>query len=229
MAFTETELPAGFPDQDLEDSEIVTRRAFPDGSFLYSPEDPATSIFIVFTGTVKTNFQTRDAREILVSTIGPGTVLGWEALAHEPYYRGSAEALDDCDIAVVAFSALPELVKIKPDLAYYLLEQSSMRMRMLERRMEAASALFPDTGLAILLLDLTEKIADPKQIKVKQKHLASDLGVVRESVSRLLRKLHGRGTISVNGSPIMHGTEITILNSAELKKVATGETRITVH
>jgi CRP/FNR family transcriptional regulator len=81
--------------------QIKAPHAFPRGANLFREGQMARGIFLLCAGRVRLTVSAESGRRLTVRVCGPGEVLGLSATLAGGAYEVSAEALEDCRVAMV--------------------------------------------------------------------------------------------------------------------------------
>lgn len=93
------------------------------GDLLWKEGDPATHVVFLLSGRVAVKKETEfPDRPVVVSLLGPGTVVGAPSLLHEHPRKVTAEVLEDASFLLLTNDSLAQLVKAHPALGVKLLE-----------------------------------------------------------------------------------------------------------
>ena len=100
----------GLPDGERTALAVAARRSdLADGEVLYTEGSPATAMYLVERGQVTLRVL-RDGRPVLVSTLGPGEVLGWSCLRDDPVSLTTARATGPVRVVAIPVDALMALL-----------------------------------------------------------------------------------------------------------------------
>jgi CRP/FNR family transcriptional regulator, cyclic AMP receptor protein len=171
------------------------------GDYLYLPGDPARSVFLMRSGSVRLGRLLDSGGELSLDVVGPGELLGEDAALGAPRRLGLAQALEKVRVSPLPVPVMEAALARSPDLAVALARISVERRRRLEDR--AVESAFGDCRrrLSRLLLDLADRFGtqdvDGRRIAVRLTHedLARFIGAARETVTPLLVQLRNEGTI----------------------------------
>jgi len=114
-----------------------------------------------------------------------------------------------------------ELLAHHPSLAMNLLATLSLRLRQFTHMIEALSLKeVPGRLAAYLLIENQQHQGDSFKLPITKGQLASLLGTIPETLSRILGKIAGQGLITTEGP------QITILDHDGLQNLADGEAKL---
>ena len=171
-----------------------------EGESLFFQGDNATSFYLVLSGRIKLYRVSPDGKEKVVEIMEAGTTFA-EALMFmdEPYYPVTATALAPSRVIVINGREYKAMLRESIDSCFLLMGNMSYRLRGLIREIDALSL---DTGtvrtIAYLLHQAPED-ADGFELKVAKSVIASRLSVKPETFSRILKSLHERDIVSIDG------------------------------
>ncbi len=184
------------PDEDLKFlDQISYMMKFPKREYIYFPEDPANTIFLLKEGRVKISLLTEKGRELTLAILDPGEVFGELALVEEGNRQTLAEALEDTLICVIKREDFKKLLKKQPDLALKIIKLIGLRRRAIESKIEYLVFRDVPARLAHLLLSLAEeygvKTSEGIKLRVRLTHqeIGNLIGATRETTTAALNRL----------------------------------------
>ncbi|MFN2343248.1 MAG: Crp/Fnr family transcriptional regulator, partial [Desulfonatronovibrio sp.] len=129
--------------------------------------------------------------------------------------------LEDSTLVFFPRNRFRALLSANPDLSLNLLGLVSMRLRQMVAKVEELSLKEVPARLAAHLLLLRENTGkDMFQLDVNKAQLASLLGTIPETLSRVIRKMKDEKIIQTNGS------KVVIINIQGLEDLAKGAYRL---
>ncbi len=195
----------------LADSEMdflaprVVPRKFSPGQIVFNEGDPCSGLYVVASGQVRIFKTSASGREQVLSIDGPGSSVAELPVFDGCDYPASVAAVDDATLLFVSKKDFQELCLAHPQVALKVLRVVGARLRRLVGIIEELSfttvrhrlaaflvrlanreSVRPGTGIAITLPDNNQEIA-------------SQIGTVRELVSRNLSRLQAEGLIEIDG------------------------------
>lgn len=180
----------------------------------------AQGLHCVHQGKIKVTKLGSDNKEQIVRLVRHGDVLGFRALVMGSSYINSAVALEDCVVCFVPRPDFLRLVQSNRQFANSLMQLLAGALGEAEERMTqlAYKPVRERLAGALLLLQRTfaeEPDAAQFSISLSREDVASLVGTAKETVSRLLSDFKDAGIVATKGS------QITILNPAQLLQIAT--------
>lgn len=105
---------------DLSESDLAllshytTLRQFPAGSVIVEQFESAHFIFLITSGTVEMRYKPYDGPELILSTAGEGSVIGWSAALGHATYTATAIASSDVEALMIWGNGLRDLLQKDP-------------------------------------------------------------------------------------------------------------------
>lgn len=207
-AFAAAEHPEAPQERILREFEgaslrLVERRFHP-GDTVYAAGDPDDKLYFLLSGTVrffKTYGYCKEATTALLTDKG---IFGGPDLVEAGPQVDFAEALTEVRLAQVRKSSVVWLIKRRPEVALALFSGFAERSR---RSEEVVAHLLPrevSSRLAILLLNLGEKMGEEDEtgavtlnLRLPHRELASMIASTREAVSKAMSGFRREGLIDV--------------------------------
>src|SRR5260221_8085834 len=144
----------------LGDSEIdailahasVTRQA--EGDQIFAKGDPGNSMMAVLRGRVMISAPSPDGRQVVLTVMREGDVLGEIALLDGNGRTADATAMTDCELLIVPRRSLLALLERRPDLCIDLLIVLCERLRRTNEQVEDLAFLDLEARIAKVLVRL---------------------------------------------------------------------------
>ena len=209
----------GAVDQDLgtQLQAIVTRIRFERGQTLFTQEDSADYIFVLFSGVVSCSHYMADGRRQIMAFLFPGDYAG---MATGEHYRNSGEAVTDGEICRFPRGPFHKLLMNFCDFEKHFFQEVSNELAEAEKHVLILGRKDALERVATFLLMLDERenrYGDGHDIELPmvRADIADYLGLTVETVSRALTKLRKSGVIAV---PDAHA--VRIMDSDGLQELA---------
>ena len=201
---------------------IATNQTYRKGQPIFAEGDPGAGLFVVASGLVKIYKLSLDGKEQILHLFGPGEPFAEIAVFTGSAYPAHAMALEESRVFFFPRQAFIDLIRQNPDLAMNMMAALSMRLKKFSRLIEDLSLKEVPGRLAAHLLFLSEQQGDTDTVAlpVSKTQLASLLGTIPETLSRMLTKLAKQGIIA------MAGAQMTLLDRDSLTALAAGEKRL---
>ena len=204
------------PGQLEEVRQIAVQRDFTKGEPVFFEGDRGSGFYIVIAGLIKVFKLAPDGKEQILHIIGSGEPFGEVAVFAGRSFPANAEALADSRLLFFPRDAFVALISRNPSLALKMLAVLSMRLRQFAVQVESLSLKEVPGRLASYLLLLADEQEDPEGavLPIPKGQLASLLGTIPETLSRIFAKMAGQGLIEVSGR------NIRILNRSGLEDIS---------
>ena len=213
----------GLPEEQIEDlAMIVVDQAFSRGQIIFSEGDEGTGFYVVNSGRVKIFKLSSEGKEQILHIFGPGEPFGEVSLFAGQNFPANAEAMEKSRIFFFPRKAFAGLIKKTPSIAMNMLGLLSIRLRRFTHMIDDLSLKEVPGRLAAHLLFLSEQKKGSRELElsITKGQLASLLGTIPETLSRIL------GRMSTNGLIEMDGSKISILDKEELEDLAESGSRL---
>lgn len=214
---TKAPLFAGLPNEQIEAvCRIVVRERYTKGDTIFSDGDKGRGFYIVETGSVKIYKLSFDGKEQILHIFGPGEPFGEVPVFTGKPFPANAMAIKNSDLLFLPRKDVIDLISKDPSLALNMLAVLSMRLRQFTVQIESLSLKEVPGRLAAHLIWLAGDQEDPTKVSldISKGQLASLLGTIPETLSRILAKMVARNLIEVQGK------DIIILDFEGLKDLA---------
>jgi CRP-like cAMP-binding protein len=201
---------------------IVVDQEFQRGGLIFSEGDAGNGFYVIIAGKVKIFKLSFDGKEQILHILGPGEPFAEVAVFTGSTYPANAIALEKSRLFFFPRKAFAELIATQPALAMNMLATLSLRLKQFAHMIEALSLKEVPGRLAAYILVDSKQDSTEQTIKltVSKTQLASLLGTIPETLSRILAKMNKQGLIEIEGSTI------TILDREGLTALAEGEIRL---
>ena len=200
--------------------EVVNSMAdqtFDRGQTVLSEGEAAEGFFVLVHGKVKIFKLSTEGKEQILHFVGPGESFGEVPMFSGGRFPANAETIERSRIFFFPRAAFLDLIGTDPTLAMNMLAELSKRLRQMTRLVEELSLKEVPGRLAAYILYLSsENESDEVGLDITKGQLASLLGTIPETLSRILGKMSAQEVISVQGR------KLKILDRTILEDLATG-------
>ena len=186
----------------------VARQA--EGDQIFAKGDPGNSMMAVLKGRVVISAPSPDGRQVVLTVMHEGDLLGEIALLDGNERTADATAAIDCELLVVPRRSLLALLERRPDLCIDLLILLCERLRRTNEQVEDLAFLDLEARIAKVLVRLTEESGGDDQsstkpigVKISQRALGERVGGSRESVNKHLQDWKRSGIIAIEKGAIV--------------------------
>ena len=199
----------------LTDNELgfLAQRAIPRhysaGETVFGEGEPCSGLYVVESGQVRIFKSSASGREQVLSIDGPGSSIAELPVFDGGAYPASVAAIGDATLLFVSKQDFQALCLAHPQVALKVLRVVGARLRRLVGIIEELSFTTVRHRLASFLVRLAQKegkhTAEGVEIivPVSNQELASQIGTVRELVSRNLSRLQAEGMIKIDGRSVV--------------------------
>jgi CRP/FNR family transcriptional regulator len=196
---------------------------FKAGEMLFAQGQDAAGLYIVASGRVCVTRRSPDGKEQTLRVWEPWDMVGEVALFAGRTYPAFGQAQDDGHAVLIPRDGLLKAVADYPDLALSLLGVLSGRLRILTDLVEGLSLRDVPSRLATWLLERANATEQQPlvELRVSKQRLASILGTLPETLSRVLRKMQDEGLIEG-----VDNRSMRLLDRDRLEAISAGKVRV---
>jgi len=201
---------------------VVCRR-FGKGEMIFSDGDEGKGFFVVTDGAVKVFKMSLDGKEQILHILQRGEPFGQVAVFAGRSFPANAQAISRVQVLFFPRSAFVELISENPSLALNMLAVLSKRLREFTVQVERLSLKEVPARLAACLIQLSDEQGKTRRVRldISKGQLASLLGTIPETLSRMFGKMTAQKLIE------MDGRHIDLLDREALAEFAeTGKTPV---
>jgi CRP-like cAMP-binding protein len=181
----------------------------PTRSRLCNEGDPGGSLFMILTGRVKVSKIATTGKDVILTFMGAGDVLGEMTLIDGSPRTATVEALETTRVLEVQRRDFLPLLERNPATAIWIIEVLCKRLRATSEMVEAVQLQGAAPRLARTLLRLAdahgkhEGAAIRIDLPLSQSALGAHAGLLRESVNRQLRVWEEDGVVARDDGQIV--------------------------
>lgn len=201
---------------------ILVDQVFKRGEDIFYEDDEATGFYVIVSGRIKIFKLSADGKEQILHIFGPGEPIGEVAVFTGRRFPANAQALEESRVFFFPRQEFINLIRKDPSLALNMLAVLSQRLRRFSILIENLSLKEVPGRLAAHLLYLSEreKGASTLTLEISKNQLASLLGTIPETLSRILARMEREKLIRSEGK------KITILDRQGLEEISLGERKL---
>jgi CRP/FNR family transcriptional regulator len=200
-----TPLFKGLSEQELDEiGSISIDRNYTRGESIFMEGEQASGFYIVADGQVKIFKTSMEGKEQILHIYGPGNPFGEVPVFSGSRFPANAQALVKSHILFLPRNAFVRLIADHPSLSMNMLGELSMRLRQFTVQIENLSLKEVPSRLASYLIYLAREQDNPEQVTlaISKGQLASLLGTIPETLSRIFAKMSTQGLIRVEGKAL---------------------------
>lgn len=198
---------------------IFREKEFSKGENIFTEGSEASGFYIIMKGRVKVYKLSAEGKEQILHIVGPKELLGAvSAFAGNPY-PAHADAMEKTKVLFSPRKDFMALVSKEPSVIMNMMANLAMRLQHFTRMIEDLSLKEVPGRLAAYFLYLCERkgCSDIVEMDISKGQLASLLGTIPETLSRILRRLTENGILEVRGR------KIRLINKKALQDIINGE------
>lgn len=213
----------GLPSDQINDlAMIATENLYKRGENIFSEGEKANGFYVVGTGRIKVFKLSPEGREQILHIFGPGEVFGEVPVFEGKRFPASADAMEKSRILFFPIDSLISIIVKNPAIALNMLAVLSMRLRRFTSLIDDLSLKEVPGRLAKHFLYLSEQNRGTGEfeLNITKGQLASLLGTIPETLSRILTRMSEQGLIELDGR------KIKILDDEGIEELAEGFRRL---
>ena len=183
---------------------IAVDKFYNNDQTVFSEGDDGTGFYVVAAGKVKIYKVSLEGKEQILHIYGPGNPFGEVPVFSGEQFPANAQTLLKSHLLFFPRTAFTELIAKNPSLCLNMLAVLSMRLRQFTVQVENLSLKEVPGRLAAYLLYLAQEqeAEDTVSLPISKGQLASLLGTIPETLSRILTKMSNSGLIDVSRGEI---------------------------
>lgn len=201
---------------------IAMPKTFKAGESIFHEGHEAEGFYSIVSGVVKVYKLAFGGKEQILHVFSVNDIFGEVPVFVGGNYPANADAMSDCSTLFFAKNAFISLVHKEPSLALNMLAVLSKRLRQFTHLVEILSLKEVPGRLSSWLLLMHNQNNDALEIDIgiAKSQLASMLGTIPETLSRIFAKMSASGFIAVKGR------KIKLLNLQALHELASGQRQL---
>lgn len=195
---------ADLDEQDLEEVVALTiERQYDKNQMIFMEGDPGKGFHFVIEGRVKIYKTSRDGKELILTTFGPGSSFAEVTIFNDVPYPATAETLEPSRIGMIRNDDLEGLIAEKPALAIKLIRTLSKKLYRAQLNLKQIALDDTEHRLIRVILDaLDESHRSKLTLHLSRQEIGEMIGATRETVSRTLNQLKKDGLIRLSGKTL---------------------------
>jgi len=200
-----TSLFNGLPENQVNEIvRIAVEKRYGKGEIIFLEGDEGNGFYVVADGKVKIFKASIDGKEQILHIYGQGNPFGEVPVFSGKKFPANAQAMLKSHLLFFPRTAFVKLITTNPSLAMNMLAVLSMRLREFTVQIENLSLKEVPGRLSSYLIYLADEQKSGTNIflPISKGQLASLLGTIPETLSRIFAKMSGRNLIEINGRKI---------------------------
>lgn len=199
-------------------------QVFKKGQIIFSEGEDGTGFYLVIKGRIKVFKLSPDGKEQILHILGPGEPVGEVAVFSGERFPAGAQAIEESRVLFFPRETLVEMIRRDPSVALKMLAVLAKRLRKFTMLIEDLSLKEVPGRLAGYLLEHEASSGGEGKsftLEIPKAQLASLLGTIPETISRILARMAAEELIQLNGT-----RGIRILDREGLEELAQGLRRL---
>ena len=190
-------------------TQRAVARNFSAGESVFAEGEPCAGLYVVASGHVRIFKSSPGGREQVLSIEGPSGSVAELPVFDGGNYPASVTAIDDATLLFVSKQDFQSLCLQHPQVALKVLRVVGSRLRRLVGIIEELSFTTVRHRLAAFLVRLAKasgkRVADGVEVALpaNNQEIASQIGTVRELVSRNLSRFQSEGMLKIEGRTVI--------------------------
>ncbi|MRG45331.1 response regulator [Chitinophaga sp. SYP-B3965] len=184
--------------------------------FIYTEGNHPGRLYFILKGKIKTFKRNDDGKELVVDLYNEGDFLGYIALLEGTVYRETAEAMDECEIAIIPRDEFEDLLHNNRDVATQFIRMMAGNIAAKEQQLLGLAYNSLRKKVAEALINLYRKYNKSGSeflIDISRDNLAAIAGTATESLIRTLGDFREEKLIEIKDGCII------ILNEKKLSNL----------
>jgi len=181
------------------------RRVFPTGTNLMTIEQPGEAVYIILHGTVKIHVEQGDGRDVILSILGSGDLLGEMSLIDSVGHSASAVTLENSLLLWMGKGTFNQLLDEFPPVTRNLVRILSARVRLSDQLIQALATLDVYGRVARQLLAFAERYGRSTPdgevripIALTQGDIADLVGASRKRVNQVMVAFKSQNLVGID-------------------------------
>ena len=195
----------------LQDMGVASAdRVYQPGDAIYSEGEYGDALYVLISGVVKLFRPYSGSKEATLRLLKPWDIFGHLAFAGEARQRAYAEAVTECKITKVPKIFMERAIRREPRAALKMMTLLELRLVQYEELVKCLLPRETEVRLANLLPILAQKFGEENpldgsvtiNLRLTHQDLAAMVASTRESVTKVLNEMRGRGVVEIEGGRI---------------------------
>ncbi|MBN1128055.1 MAG: Crp/Fnr family transcriptional regulator [Chitinispirillaceae bacterium] len=169
---------------------------------MFHENDRSRELYIIQSGNVRV-YRTQNGREVELSVLGKGAVLGEMALIDGRPRSASAKALDDCSVAIVDADAFLDRIRGVPSWFLTVIKMTCQKIRNANRLLQSMGGGRHGVNILLALYYLFARQGESLGFAQTKRAMVRLLGASEQNVARIGDFLVNHGFVECAGDKIV--------------------------
>ncbi len=197
--------------------KISQKKIYPKKAIIFEDEEEAKGFYIIVNGKIKVFKISFEGKEQILHIFGKFNIFGEVPVFADKPYPANAMAIEKTELLFISKNNFIKAIKENPEIALNMLSVLSLRLHAFTKVIESLSLKEVPARLAsFLLYEYNKKNSADIQLTINKNQLASLLGTIPETLSRILNRFSQQKILTINGK------QIKINNLDMLNEIAEG-------
>ena len=202
-------------------SEISIMKKFSSKETIFFEGEEASGFYAVINGKVKISKFSSEGKEQILKIWNESNIFGEVAVFLRKNFPANAEALENTETLFFPKDDFIKLISNNPYLSLNMIADLSHRLNKFTSLIENLSLKDVPARLSDYILTLSKEYnSSDFSLDISKTHIASLLGTIPETLSRIFTKMKDKNLIKINGS------NIKIIDKLELEKLSRSEFKL---
>jgi len=208
-----TPLFKSLSDEDWRDVvQFLHGHCYPADSYLFFQGDPPEALYIIWSGRVKLVRHTDQGRDVVVTVLGPGQLIGEMAVFDGRPYSMTGVTLEETAVVTIARNDLMTIIQRYPAVSFEVILELNRRLRLCTELVRSLAVDRVEQRIARALLRLKDLGGVPApdgdgimiDIHLTRQDIAEMTGTTVETAIRVMSRFRKEGLIrSYKGRTIL--------------------------
>ena len=201
---------AGLSERDWEKiADLFSERQYQRDDYIFLEGEAPEALYVVKAGKVKVLRHSTDGKDVVLRVASPGQMLGTVAVFDGGGYPGTAQAIEECSILVIARNDCLTLVNRYPVFALAVIHDLGSRLRGSAEQIRSLAVERVEQRIARVLLKLAESAGSdvPEgrviEMPLTRQDVADMTGTTVETAIRVMSKLRRSGLIRTRRGKVL--------------------------
>lgn len=176
-----------------------------------------THIVCILDGLVKVYLESDDKKNLILSLIRPGEMIGSPGLFTDEKHHFSVTAVEDTITCFLERQVVEEIIKNNPLFAREMIKRANLREMANFRKLTTLSRKQMPGRIAEMLLYLSKHVYKSNKIylTVSRQEMSDMACITKESTIRILKEFKDAGLITLSGNDLQILNEKALVNISE--------------